>query len=38
MYVFATQQDLEKEYIANYLSIALPIGILVAGLILGILS
>jgi predicted permease len=35
MYVFASEQNLEKEYIANYLSIALPVGIVVASLILG---
>jgi len=34
MYVFASEQNLDKEYIANYLSIALPIGILVASIIL----
>lgn len=34
MYVFASEQNLEKEYIANYLSIALPIGIVVASLLL----
>lgn len=34
MYVFASEQNLDKEYIANYLSIALPIGMLVASLIL----
>ena len=36
MYVFASEQNLEKEYVANYLSIALPIGIIVASIILGI--
>ena len=33
IYVFASEQNLEKEYVANYLSIALPIGIVVASLI-----
>jgi len=37
MYVFASEQNLEKEYVANYLSIALPAGVLVASIILGIL-
>ncbi len=38
MYVFATEQNLEKEYIANYLSIALPVGVVVASLILVLLG
>ncbi|MFH1408794.1 MAG: AEC family transporter [Nanoarchaeota archaeon] len=34
MYVFASEQKLDKRFVANYLSLALPIGVIVASIIL----
>ncbi len=34
IYVFASEQELNKKFVANYLSLALPIGVIVASIIL----
>lgn len=34
IYVFASEQKLDKRYVANYLSLALPIGVIIASVIL----